>query len=419
MGSCVIVQWSFVVLLWLQIATVTSDVSVQNLRESLEGPFGVIRHRTANPAGKAAARRHIIAKFEEYGLDVTVQNFNGSSGDTDKPGTNVIGVKRGKMNGTSDDRIVAVGAHYDTVATSPGVDDDGSGMAAMLEMARVMTSCSQQNYTIIFVAFDNEEVPIIPSHASERPCDIGRGADDFVCSWLLPFLNSTGRPAEFQGIFMLETIMNYDIRPNVQNLPLGFQIFFPTLYQELQATNFIGNFITLIRKPEEERLVASLEQTWEDRAKKPVGAITRDVRVPLTGKPSAVMTTTFFDLVGRSDCLSFWVREPYLRCVYVTDTADYRGTMQQCYHSSCDNVTSITTDKLTFLAKVTDSILQTTMKLAEVEKDTCTDTTGDADTTGVTSAARDFHGAWSIIQLLSVHVWIWSILQYSCAVHII
>ncbi|XP_078589487.1 uncharacterized protein LOC144869827 isoform X2 [Branchiostoma floridae x Branchiostoma japonicum] len=381
MGSCVIVQWSFVVLLWLQIATVTSDVSVQNLRESLEGPFGVIRHRTANPAGKAAARRHIIAKFEEYGLDVTVQNFNGSSGDTDKPGTNVIGVKRGKMNGTSDDRIVAVGAHYDTVATSPGVDDDGSGMAAMLEMARVMTSCSQQNYTIIFVAFDNEEVPIIPSHASERPCDIGRGADDFVCSWLLPFLNSTGRPAEFQGIFMLETIMNYDIRPNVQNLPLGFQIFFPTLYQELQATNFIGNFITLIRKPEEERLVASLEQTWEDRAKKPVGAITRDVRVPLT--------------------------------------ADYRGTMQQCYHSSCDNVTSITTDKLTFLAKVTDSILQTTMKLAEVEKDTCTDTTGDADTTGVTSAARDFHGAWSIIQLLSVHVWIWSILQYSCAVHII
>ncbi|XP_066277240.1 uncharacterized protein [Branchiostoma lanceolatum] len=407
MGSCSIVQWSFFSLLWLQIATGTSEVSVKNLRESLEGPFGVNRHQTANPAGKAAARRHIIARFEEYGLDVTVQNFNGSTGDPDKPGTNIIGVKRGKMSGTSDDRIVAVGAHYDTVDTTPGVDDDGSGMAAMLEMARIMTSCTQQKYTVIFVAFDNEEVPISATRASSTPCDISRGADDFVCSWLLPFLNTTGRPAEFQGIFMLETIMNYDPRPNVQTLPVGFNIFFQPLYQKLQAAEFSGNFITLIRKPEEEELVALVNQTWEDRAKEPVGAVTHDVKVPVPGKPSVVQTTTFFDLVGRSDCLSFWVQDPYLRCVFVTDSANYRGSMQQCYHESCDNVTSITPDKLNFLAKVTDAILQTTIKLAEVNMDTCTK---------VTSAATGFHGTWSIIMLLSLPAWIWSILQYSCVI---
>ena len=63
------------------------------------------------------------------------------------------------MQGTGRDRPVVVGAHVDTVVGSPGADDNGSGMAALLEVARMITSagCGFQN-TIIFVAFDLEEL---------------------------------------------------------------------------------------------------------------------------------------------------------------------------------------------------------------------------------------------------------------------
>ncbi|XP_078698560.1 uncharacterized protein LOC144926031 isoform X2 [Branchiostoma floridae x Branchiostoma belcheri] len=344
------------------------DVSVENLRQSLEGPFGVNRHHVTNPSGKAAARDHIISTFRQYGLEVTVQNFKAPSGSASgNAGTNIIGVKRGKLTGTSDDKIVAVGAHYDTVYNSPGVDDDGSGMAAMLEIARVMTSSNEQNFTTIFVAFDHEENATSASVAIGTPCETPQGSDDFVCSWLLPFLQSSGG-AEFQGIFMLETIMNYDPQPNVQTVPqpLYFPIIFPSVHQELVDLNFSGGFLLLIHKPDETAMVSAFQQTWEERSKSPVAAPALNINVPVSGKPDQQTTMTYYEFLGRSDCLAFWVRDPYFRCIFVTDTANYRGTMRQCYHEPCDDVTSITDDKLTFLAKVTDSVLQTTMKLAQV-----------------------------------------------------
>eukprot|EP00058_Branchiostoma_floridae_P005092 XP_002590580.1 hypothetical protein BRAFLDRAFT_123623 [Branchiostoma floridae] len=310
------------------------EVSANALRDSLEGPFGVIRHHLANPSGKAAARTHIIDVFQEYGLDVTVQNFTGPGGNRDESGTNIIGVKRGKLNGTSDDKIVAVGAHYDTASNSPGVNDDGSGMAALLEIIRVMTSCSQQNYTTIFVAFDKSEAPgVSPVDVSVSPCQTKLGSDDFVCSWLLPFIQSSGGP-EFQGIFMLETIMNYDPRSYVQYFPERFQVMYPNAYLDSTASNMTGDFLMLIHKPDEAPLVTALQQTWDGTSKEPAGARLLDVTVQAE--------------------------------------ANYRGTMRQCYHNPCDNVTSITDEKLTFLAKVTDSVLQTTLRLAQVNMDSCT-----------------------------------------------
>ena len=51
-----------------------------------------------------------------------------------------------------------VGAHWDTVPNSPGFNDNGSGMAAMLEIARALKHAECKNkYTYIFVALDMEE----------------------------------------------------------------------------------------------------------------------------------------------------------------------------------------------------------------------------------------------------------------------
>lgn len=56
------------------------------------------------------------------------------------------------------DEIVVVGAHYDTVANTPGADDNASGVAAMLALARSLRTTSPDR-TVRFVAFANEEPP--------------------------------------------------------------------------------------------------------------------------------------------------------------------------------------------------------------------------------------------------------------------
>ncbi len=54
-----------------------------------------------------------------------------------------------------------IGAHYDTVDNTSGVNDNGSGMSALLEIVRLINSYNcQLSYTLMFVAFDLEEYVI-------------------------------------------------------------------------------------------------------------------------------------------------------------------------------------------------------------------------------------------------------------------
>lgn len=62
------------------------------------------------------------------------------------------------------DAIFIICAHYDTTKTSPGANDDGSGVATMMAIASI---CSQYsfNHTLRFIAFSGEEVGTVGSHA--------------------------------------------------------------------------------------------------------------------------------------------------------------------------------------------------------------------------------------------------------------
>lgn len=73
---------------------------------------------------------------------------------------NVIGVKLGTR---TPKEIVVVGAHADSVKVSPGANDNGSGVAAVLEAARVLAHVATAR-TIHFVAFGAEENGLIGSH---------------------------------------------------------------------------------------------------------------------------------------------------------------------------------------------------------------------------------------------------------------
>ena len=56
----------------------------------------------------------------------------------------MVGRLPGRFTGTSDDKMVLIGSHYDTVQTTPGVDDNGSGMTALLQTLKLFTNPGQQ-----------------------------------------------------------------------------------------------------------------------------------------------------------------------------------------------------------------------------------------------------------------------------------
>ena len=71
----------------------------------------------------------------------------------------MVGVLPGRYWGTSADEPLVVGAHLDTVPDTPGLDDNGSGVASMLEVARSLTSSGCAfDFSVFFVAFDLEEI---------------------------------------------------------------------------------------------------------------------------------------------------------------------------------------------------------------------------------------------------------------------
>ena len=102
---------------------------------------------------------------------------------TQDEGVNVIGIKAGSVRlemeknkvkqrrSQATDRVVVIGAHYDTVVNTSGLNDNGSGIGVMLEMVRLLENC-RTRYSIIFVAFDLEE--IVSATASYSVCHRGK-----------------------------------------------------------------------------------------------------------------------------------------------------------------------------------------------------------------------------------------------------
>jgi subtilisin-like proprotein convertase family protein len=119
-------------------------------------PYLLYSRYGPSPANVKAAQ-YLFEKFQGYGLNVRYQ-----VGDSNT--TNVIA----RITGTKyPNQKIVIGAHYDNILwpinpqpldTVHGADDNASGTAALLEMARLCAGISFE-YTIEFAAWDNEEVP--------------------------------------------------------------------------------------------------------------------------------------------------------------------------------------------------------------------------------------------------------------------
>jgi hypothetical protein len=114
--------------------------------ENITG-FGPRRTGTASCIAAAA---YIYSQFESMGLDVRYHHWSYGSETSDNVEATINGTDE------SSDEIYIVCAHYDTVSSSPGADDDGSGTVAVLIAAYIMSQYLF-NHTIKFVTFSGEE----------------------------------------------------------------------------------------------------------------------------------------------------------------------------------------------------------------------------------------------------------------------
>ncbi len=218
------------------------------------------------------------------------------------------------------EEIVVVGAHYDTVQNCPGANDNGSGLAVLLELARHLAD-SRPERTIRLVAFANEEPPFFLSKSM--------GSNHYA-------RQARAGQENITAMLSLETMGFYSDEPGSQEYPFPLSSFYPD-----QA-----NFIAFVGNLRSRGLVRHA-----------IGAFRNYGQFPSEG----LAAPSFFTGIDWSDHWSFW-QEGY-PAIMVTDTAFYRYA---AYHTAED-----TPEKLDYerLARVVSGLAPTILDLAATEPD--------------------------------------------------
>ena len=213
------------------------------------------------------------------------------------PVSNVEAILEG--TGRGGDAIV-LGAHYDTVTGCPGANDNGSGVAALLEMARQFAGRPQPQ-TIRFVAFVNEEPPFFRTElmGSAIYANAAKARGDRV-----------------NGMLALETMGYYSDQPGSQQYPAPMAALYPD----------VGNFIGFVANVRSARLLLKARRAFRRHSAFPLQS---------AALPDAVPG------VGWSDHWAFW--QAGYAALMVTDTAPFRYPW---YHTSEDTPDKIDYDKL-------------------------------------------------------------------------
>src|ERR1043165_1134275 len=256
------------------------SVRLRNLLLSIQG----IRHYQANPTHLEEIKDTIEARFTSANLQVSTQDFVKLG----YAAQNILGRKAGLGK---EDTTYILDAHFNSVNDAPGADDNGSGMAGVLEALCVLAPY-HFNKSIRFIGFDFEETGL-------------DGSIRYVQSGIKPW-------EKLQGVINYEMIGYYSNAANSQQVPAGFNILLPTQYAALQADSFRGNFIVNVGDAESGALVRaydSLSQLYVPALKK------SSINLPGNG--------TIASDFRRSDHAPFW--DANYPAIMLTDGANYRN----------------------------------------------------------------------------------------------
>jgi hypothetical protein len=237
----------------------------------------------ARPQALRAAAEYIREVWAEQGLAVAEERFEVGG----QPCLNLVTQIPGRQRS---EEILVVGAHYDSVYGSPGANDNGTGVAALLEMPRRLRELPLAR-TVRFVAFVNEEPPYFLTDEMGSRVH-ARGARQ--------------RGERIFGMVSLETIGYYSSTRGSQRYPPPFGLLYPET----------GNFLTVVGNLASRRLVVDFMTRFMSATDFPV---------------EGVATFEWVPGVNWSDHWSFWC-EGY-PAIMLTDTAPFRYPE---YHTALD-----------------------------------------------------------------------------------
>jgi len=260
---------------------------------------------TIEKAGLDAAKDYIADQFRSYGYQVVFQEYPLS-------GINYANIETESRGTTLPDQIIVVGAHYDSVIGATGANDNGSGVAAVLELAKIFGNKNYQR-TVRFVAFVNEEPPY------------------FMTRYMGSYVYAKKAAEEKEKIiamFSLETIGYYNDKNGSQYYPPPFNFFYPDK----------GNFIAFVGNLGSRPLVTRTIQLFRTHASFP---------------SEGIAAPSFIPGVSWSDHWSFW-KQGY-PAIMVTDTAPYRYPY---YHTSRDTPDKVDYEKMVYVVKGMQKVIE-------------------------------------------------------------
>ncbi len=242
------------------------------------------------------AEGYIESTLMAYGYAVEHQTFSCYG----KSVSNLIAEKEG-----TDEEVVIIGAHYDTVPGTPGADDNASAVAGLLELAR-LNKKSLNKKRLVFVAFANEEPPFFGSY--------NMGSMVYAKS-----LKEKSIPA--QVMICLEMI-GYFSEERTQTYPLpGMSLVYPATGDYIGV---VGNFHSFSY----------------------VSFLKKGIRRHSNINAKSLTAPEFFGGINLSDNSSFW-HHGY-KAVMVTDTSFFRNNN---YHQETDTIDTLDFDRMAEVVK--------------------------------------------------------------------
>jgi len=164
-------------------------------------------------AGLQRAANYIASNFQDLGYKINNYSYQ-------LKGLRTVNIEAEIVGYSKPNEIIVIGAHYDSVQGSPGANDNASGVAAILELARLFKA-NKPKRTLRFVAFPNEEPPFfysrkMGSYHYAKQC---RKSKENIIAML-----------------SIETIGYYSDKQRSQLYPFPFMYFYPN----------VGNFISFV-----------------------------------------------------------------------------------------------------------------------------------------------------------------------------
>ena len=278
-------------------------VDPQELRRILQvivgerSPFSGQRHLTA-------VESFIEKELASCGLGVESDYFSYRG----RSFRNIIA----RLSSQGSGSLIILGAHVDSVQGTPGADDNASGVAVLLEAARLLAR-TKVRAQVLICAFNLEELNMIGS------------------SYFASKLKLAG--AKVEAMISLEMVGYTDSRPGSQKYPLGLKAFYPDR----------GDFIGVIGNWNSAGLLRKFSRQMRQVRGLPVETLS----VPGNGG--------LVPAVRLSDHSPFW--DAGYPALMVTDTSFFRNPH---YHGSTDTLETLNLD---FMAKVCEGVIRAMLAL--------------------------------------------------------